>query len=123
MHLQPCIRRNFSPDARTGHSSSKYFDYTNHTSRREVTGNTGDAAGRQQQGVDRPVADRRHAGSKKPSAGRLTEDAADRQQQDVDRPGSRQAACRQQETVDRQADFPVTALFVLFVFICRERNV
>jgi hypothetical protein len=92
MHLQPYIRRNFSPDARTGHSSSKYFDYYNHTYtlgvfcllvaantvdkrhtydrqadrhtgsrhavvrqhvgvRREVTGNTGDAADRQQQGV------------------------------------------------------------------------
>jgi hypothetical protein len=31
MHLQIYIRRNFSPDGRTGHSSSKYFDYSNHT--------------------------------------------------------------------------------------------
>ena len=46
---------------------------------------TGGAEDRQQQGVDRPVADRRQAGSKKPSEGRLTGGVADRQQQGVTR--------------------------------------
>jgi hypothetical protein len=56
-------------------------------------------AGRQQQGVERLVANRRHAGSKKP--GRLAGDAADREQQGVDGPVAdrRQAGSKKPSTV------------------------